>query len=377
MSSKQPTRRFPQIPWMACFVAISWFLLSAEQACADAFAASLEYSAVSGCPDDATFKGMIKAELGHDPFRKDASEHILVHIARRGSAVDGRIEWRDSSGNWVGDQVFHAVGKDCGRVARTAALALALQIQLLEKRRPMADPVAAGTAVTPDSANASPTPKPDANATAASHQAAPGVGESVRELSLPPTPPAALPERAPSPEPTSEKIATAAIADRVRPVFAIGVGTSVGFGMSSNEVFLGRLVGSLDWPSMSVELAVEADRFTTTRRSDGAGVEQQRLVVGAATCMTRTGWRGCVVANIGEVRLVGDIDRPASASVPIAEVGARVGFVRHLGDRFFTHVRADALANLNRWTATLDHRSVWTAPRFAGSVGVDVGISFR
>ena len=69
-----------------------------------------------------------------------------------------------------------------------------------------------------------------------------------------------------------------------------------------------------------------------------------------------------------------NIDRPTSAVVPIVEAGARVGVVNRLGRRFFVGAYAEGLANVTRWTATLDEVPVWTAPRFAAILGVDVGI---
>ena len=69
-----------------------------------------------------------------------------------------------------------------------------------------------------------------------------------------------------------------------------------------------------------------------------------------------------------------NIDRPTSAVVPIVEAGARVGVVHHLGRRFFVDAHADGLTNVTRWTATLDQVPVWTAPRFAAVLGVDLGI---
>ncbi len=363
-------------------VGVSCFSLPAEQAHAESFRVSLEYSAASGCPDDATFKGMIKGEIGHDPFREDASEHVLVRMVRRGGAVDGRIEWRDSSRKWVGDQVFQPVSSDCGRVARAAAFALALQIQLLEQRRGLPNPSAATATDMDTHAVESLAPKSGVDARPATNRpASTEQREPPRDLAPSRT---SSPSAEPSPSnppaaqaPSSAADITTPLAPGARPVFAVGVGSSVGFGMASSQVLLGCVFGSVDWRYVSLEVAVEADLPSTTRRSDGAGFEQQRLGAGAATCMTLTRWRACVVANLGEVRLVGEIDRPASASVPLAEVGARIGVLQRLGERFFAAIRADGLTNLSRWTARLDQIPVWTAPRFSAALGVDAGMRFR
>ena len=55
-------------------------------------------------------------------------------------------------------------------------------------------------------------------------------------------------------------------------------------------------------------------------------------------------------------------------------VRGSVGVVHPLGRRFFVGAHAEGLTNVSRWTATLDQVPVWTAPRFAAVLGVDVGI---
>ncbi|HZL17993.1 MAG TPA: hypothetical protein VFG23_09635 [Polyangia bacterium] len=82
-----------------------------------------------------------------------------------------------------------------------------------------------------------------------------------------------------------------------------------------------------------------------------------------------------MLAKAGEVRMAGEsIDLPTSAVVPIVEAGARVGVAHRVGRRFLVGVHADGLTNVTRWTATLGQVPVWTAPRFAAVLGVDVGV---
>ena len=158
-------------------------------------------------------------------------------------------------------------------------------------------------------------------------------------------------------------------------MLALGAGTSVGFGMSSSPVLLGQVLGSVSWQHISVELAAEASLPTTTRRADGAGFSQQHLLASAAACGVRTRWRACLLANAGAVKMTGqDIDLPTSAVVPLVEAGVRVGVVQLLGHGFFVEGHADGLANVIRWTGTLDQIPVWTAPRLAAVLGVNVGI---
>src|SRR5439155_1332948 len=143
-------------------------------------------------------------------------------------------------------------------------------------------------------------------------------------------------------------------------------GSSVGFGMSSGVVGLGRVLGSVGWRRLSFELAAEASLPTTTRRADGAGFSQRHLLASAAACSVRARFSACLLGKAGVVRMAGEnIDRPTSAVVPVIEAGARIGVVEDIGRRFFAGAHVEGLANVTRWTATLDAIPVWTAPRFA------------
>jgi hypothetical protein len=71
-----------------------------------------------------------------------------------------------------------------------------------------------------------------------------------------------------------------------------------------------------------------------------------------------------------------DIDRPASATVPIVQTGLRAGGIQPLGGRAFLSAHADGLVNLTRWTGRLDQLPVWTAPRFAAALGLDASVQF-
>jgi hypothetical protein len=49
---------------------------------------------------------------------------------------------------------------------------------------------------------------------------------------------------------------------------------------------------------------------------------------------------------------------------------------QHAGSVFFAE-RVEGLVNLTRTTVTIDGLPVWTAPRFAATVGLDVGFIFH
>ncbi|MET0792454.1 MAG: hypothetical protein ABW061_13115 [Polyangiaceae bacterium] len=277
-----------------------------------------------------------------------------MRIAPNASSLDGRIEWRDADGQWAGDQSFSMASGDCVRLTRTMALALAVQIQLLR----------------------------DVRATPALH----------REQPTDATPAVKPAAEAPSVEPAEESTAPTThgvervLASQVprasnsgaQRVFAMGAGPAVGFGMAPDPILLGRVFGLLAWPHASLQLAAEASLPSTIRRSDGAGVTEQLLLLSVAGCEAIERWSACLVLDAGSVSLAGqDIDRPTSTRLPFVDAGLRAGFSQPLGRRAFLNAHADGLTVLSRWTARLDDVPVWTTPRFAAAIGIDFGVQFR
>lgn len=336
----------------AGYLCLSLFAPVERPARAAGFAATLEYVARPSCPEATDLKAIVISRLGYDPFTDSAANHVLVRISARGDSLDGSIEWRDSTGSWAGDQTFSRVSGDCLALVRALGLALAVQIRLL-----------AAASEAPDSQVAVP-----AEPRSTVHPAAPQPSAGAPAVTSPPSPP-------PPPLPPIAMAPPAATSGH-RPVFAIGAGPSLGFGLSSAPVLLGRVFGAVAWPRVSLELAAEASLPATTRRPDGAGVSQQYLFVNAAVCAPLGRWKACLVANAGEVRMVGKIDHPTSARLPVVEVGARAGVIQPLGKHVFLSAHADGLVILTRWTATLDQVPVWTSPRLAAVGAVAGGVRF-
>ncbi len=336
----------------AAAVCVPLFAQGENQADAGAFAVALEYAAAPRCPGVSDFKAIVAGRLGYDAFREDAPDRVLVDIASRGSVFEGRIERRNAEGRWAGDRTFPSRSDDCGELGRAMAFALALQIQF--SARASATPGTNRTAAPTEAgktseAAASPTPAPTAST------AATGVQEKA----------SALPK-----ETTSPYLAP-------RPTYAIGAGALVGFGMSSEAVPFGRAFGCVAWQHSSLELAAEVAWPTTTRREDGAGFSQQQLLVGVAGCGDIQPWSACLLAKAGANRIVGeDIDKSRSPWAPFLETGLRLAVQQRLGRHLFVAARAEGLVNVTRWRVTLDQNLVWTSPRLAATVGLDVGVRF-
>ena len=292
-------------------------------------AASLDYLAASGCPAVDDFEAVVESHLGYSPFRVDALRHVIVRIERSDRLIEGRVEWRNDTGGWAGERAFPSRSGDCGELARAMGFALALQFQLLAA----------------DAPPAAPPPPPTVSA----------------------SPPSALgPPEAP------------AAAARLRPSIAVGAGASAGVGLSPEITALGRLFGSLTWSHVAVELAAEMSLPSTLHRADGTGFSQQTFLAGIAGCGVRSRWSACLLANVGEIRVAGEgVDLPATATRPFVQTGIRLAVTQMLGRQAHVGVHADGLALITRGIVTLDSMAVWTTPRVAAALGLDVGVRFQ
>jgi len=342
--------------WRTCGLACAFVLCVPLMAPAEARAATeplavaLEYAALPDCPGASDFKVIVNGRLGYDPFRQGVPQRVLVQIESRGPALEGRIEWQDAEGKWAGDRTFPSRSDDCHELARAMAFALALQIQL--------------------SANASVTPA--ANATTPSE-----ASRTAEASAPPPVPPALAPPPSEQQALTSLRQPAESTIGVPRPVFAVGAGASIGFGVSSSVVPLGRVFGSAAWPHWSLELAAEVGLPTTERRADGAGFSQQEMLGGVAGCATLAPWSACLLGKAGVIRIVGtDVDVPASTSGPLVETGLRLAVTQTLGPRFYIAARAEGLLILTRWRVSLDQTTVWMSSRYAETLGLDVGVRF-
>jgi hypothetical protein len=334
---------------LACAVMLGFAAITAQNesaARAAEVAAQLDYVAAAGCPRADDFEAIVTGRLGYGPFRTNAGERVIVRIEPAGRPLEGRIEWRDAAGGWIGEQTFPSRTGDCGELARAMGFALALQIQLMAtaaaEPRPRAEPPPAGVTAAPVTAAVSPT------------------------VAVPPT---ARPV-------TSEDEAKAALRS-VGPSITVGAGGAVGLGVASSAVPFGRLLGAVEWSHVAVELAGEISAPSTTHRANGAGFSQQQILASVAGCGVRRPLRACLVGKVGEIRVVGQgIDVPATATGPVVQAGLRLAVTQIVGSSFQIGAHADGLALITQGIVTLDSMPVWTAPRLAVLFGADIAVRF-
>jgi hypothetical protein len=109
-------------------------LVRARAVAAEEVLVSIDYEKASdlvGCPSAAGFREEVTRQLRRDPFRDGASRHLAVRLYRTGDRLGGRIEWRDTRGDWEGERTFSSRNESCAAMARAVELATAIQIELL------------------------------------------------------------------------------------------------------------------------------------------------------------------------------------------------------------------------------------------------------
>jgi len=333
---------------LICVAAFASFTATAPAAAVSrggAVEAQLDYVAAPNCPPVIDFEAVVSERLGYDPFAPNASEQVVVRIEAVGSALEGRIEWRSSSGERAGERRFPSRSGDCGELVRAMGFALALQIQLMTMDAPPPEsPRAALPNVPPPATAIQPT-----------------------TVVIP-----AAPQAPSDPHPGSASSAPGA-----EPTLWAGIGASAGLGMSPHVSAMGGLFGRAEWTVLALELAAEASGERSWHRSDGTGFSERLALAGLALCGSRDRWSACAASRIGEIRVRGDgVDVPATATGLVLQTGLRLGASQSIGKWAYITAHVDGFANLARGTVTLDAMPVWTNPRFAATLGLRAYVRF-
>ncbi|MEO7033455.1 MAG: hypothetical protein ABI548_06255 [Polyangiaceae bacterium] len=303
---------------------------------------TLEYDAPETCPQVGEFKAIVVKRLGRDPFVEQAPDRVSVVVWPTDDALTGKLVWRESAVNRAGEQTFPSKTSHCAEVIGAIGFALALQIQLLEM----------------DGSGA--------------HES----DSRTSELGSVPSTDTA-PRRTPR---SRESLVQHAVPEQrtLPPTFSAGAGAAVVNGITSRLVSTARLFADVHWAFTAVELGAEASAPVTTRRADGGGVSQWNLLSTVAGCGLVDRWRGCMVVKAGMLHVAGhDVDVERSANAALVQGGLRLAWSQKLSARAYISLRGEGLVNLTRWSVTLDHVPVWSAPRVAFASGLDFIVLFR
>jgi hypothetical protein len=375
-------------PGCAATAVCTVMALSPCRALAAEVATRLDYSATPGCPGAEDFAAAVTGRLGYRPFRKDASERVVVRIEPEGKGLEGRLEWRDAAGGWLGEQTLPSRTGNCPELVHAMGFALAVQFQLmataaarsnleppasLPGRAQPSSPAPGGFVSAPSVPSASVAASPLADAATSVSPALP-TSTPQPAAPAPPEPGESLPATV-----TRDAPVTSPSSASSGPSLTLGAGAAVALGAAPSLVALGRLFGAVGWTHVAIELAGEiSPESSSTRREDGAGFTHQQVLGSLAGCGLVQSWGACLVAKAGEIRVTGrGVDVPATATGLLMQFGVRLTWTHMLGRRFEIGAHADGLALATDGKVTLDALPVWTTPRFTASLGLDVGVRFR
>jgi hypothetical protein len=337
---------------------------------------ALEYQVLpgaSGCADGEGFRDGVQRQLGYDPFRPQAERRVSVRVARSETGYDGRIQWTDARGRNVGERKLSTRRQGCTEILNNLAFAVAVQIQLLAA---VAPPPPAPAASEPSSAStSSPTGSSPSAPTGSGASAPPADAPPSPETSPPPQPPAA-PDAATSPP--RVVVTMPPPSPRADPSsklqLSLGLGPSLALALAPHPTATGRLFvdGRVSW--FSAELSLDGALPVERQEATGAGFSFHRFATEAAACGHAAVLAACFTTGLAYLQASGTgVDAPRTPSGLAAQVGARVVATQEFGGRYFAALRAEGIVLLSRWTVTVNEISVWSTPRLAALIGVDVG----
>lgn len=293
--------------------------------------ATLDYArqerATTECPDESTFRALVAAKLGYDPFGAGAGAALRVVFRRSGSDLSG-ILTLESGGAPRGERTLRSAGAGCDELAASLALAaaVALDPNAVANRDQDAAPVPVPV----------PTPSP-----------------------TPASPPAPSPPR--PPEPSRRPL-------RLR-VFA---GAFVPLGLTPSVTAGARLAAGLDGESWLLGLeggaTLESSKGSTTgkvtaQRIEGALVPCLRPELSRTVALAL-----CAIGRLGVVRSSAEqVTRASPKTDLVSSVGPRAGVELFPWPSVGFSAEIEAPVSLTRVHLLIDdqgvRREVWASSR--------------
>ena len=290
---------------------------------------------LEGCPSDAEFRRSLIEQLRYDPFRDDGEHHVVTELHESEAGLEGSVVWSDAAGHKEGERHFASPSRDCAELAKAMSFSIAVQIQLLNGL------AAADASSKTEAPPAPPTPLP---------RAAPR---------LPPPTPA---ERAPLP-----------------PRFlSVGLGPTVDFGTAPAAQAGARVSFGARAGAWSLELAALGALPVKRTLPDGSGFRATFFGFSLAPCAHGGSFALCAIGRLGRLGADGfGVDDSRSPASFTAHAGLRLGFQQPLSGRLLLGAHADGLALLTPHAVYLNAVPVWTEPKLALSLGIDIGLIFK
>jgi hypothetical protein len=333
-----------------------WLAISGRQAYAAAkpfFDLKYEVDpALRVCPEAVEFRAMVAERLKYDPYQGGSALVVEVRARPSEAGLDGSVRWSSPAESGLSERHFSPRSQDCHELMATIAFVVAVQLELMATD--------SGPEVAPKSTEG-------------------GAGKGPDIVGSPAVTPAEVPSGAQTPADTSEpESASAAVAPSSKGSFWTGAGPTVGLGLAPAASVQGRLFLAAEFTRVALEIGAEASLPTTTYQDHGGGFRYQLTLGTLVACARHGSMEVCGLGKLGRLGVRGvAVDRPASATGFVAQVGPRVAYSLALGDHLALQAHVDALLLLTPWTVDVNHVPMWTMPRFAGVAGIDVAVRFR
>jgi hypothetical protein len=300
--------------------------------------------AEADCPDEASFRNLVAARLGYDPFADGADDRVDVEIVAGGRQLRGRAAVLRGGQKATGGREIVGLPRECEALA--AALATTVAIAL--------DPVHALGAARPVPAVPSPDPTtpPPIPLTAPPN----------------PSPPRAV-EYAPAP-------AHLTSADRVR---LFGSASGVASIATAPSVTLGGEVGvGLSVRAFSLEMMGRVETTPGAARvSSGDRLEVTILSATILPCANLGGFRACAFGRFGALQgYAPDVTTPTLQTSAFASLGARTGYTLDLTRIFGVRGEIEAGFPLVRTSLAINQAPIWTAPPVVGAFSLGAVVCF-
>lgn len=282
------------------------------------------------CPDAASLKRMVAAQLGFDPFVSEAPLRVHVTLERAASGHRARVAFVTGS-TTSGERALD--GRDCASVANAVALTVAVALDTLnDGEREAAAPAA---------------PAASASASASVEPVAP--------------PPQAREARSPeAPPPPSRPLALRA---SIAPKVSVGAAPGTAFGAAGAVGVRGSL--------LSLSLEARGDLPSFAPLSIGGELGTSLVLAGLVPCAHYRRWALCAMASVGSMR--GEsrgVARPASDEGFYGNAGLRLALDLPLSRRLALRPELDGLVVWARPKLHFNDNAVWNAPSISGVFGL-------
>lgn len=329
-------------PSASLAVALFASTIAVSAAAQDRETARLAYVMPAGlvsCPEEASFRDLVAARLGYDPFQSAGKHAVSVEVAR----ASGRL--RASARVQRQGQASPGARELAGALDQCEALVTALATTVaiaLDPVRGMAGPAPREVPAAPPS----PPPPP------------------------PPSRPAAGPPAAPqvAPEAPPARVSWLAYAGGVASVGGTpgpALGGEIGFGLRVKSFLL--------------EAGARAEVTPGTVTASSGDRIQAAIYTGTLVpCFHHAGFSGCALLRFGALQArAPDVVQPRFVTAPYAAAGLRGGYTLHLAGPLSLRASLDVAFPLVRRWLGISGEAVWNPPPISGGLSLGLVVDWR